>query len=403
MNPPPTNASTAQPEPLAKRAPRPRVKKKDLRMLPDRPSRALLVAHPGSADLTVLVTNREDMAALWANGAFGTGTLSRSEPTWWDRTAAAAVAPTPDVTSEEEEDGEGVSEGGKGREKAIYVEDLAAQRKTRRTRQRYGEDGVLDVKKVAEFTARVRMAAGDLDLALESLCLMPEEAVYLASLDLLIVETEDRATLDTPTLWEQLVRAAGEAERFRARYAAYAYYRRAGWVPKCGSKFGVDYLLYSKGPQYAHSVHAVVVIPTPAHQRLELPTDHPAAWLKTTQRVVSHAKKRLLLCYVTLPSPRTAGRATTKSDDNATTVSTVIALLTFWACVAWYAAATTFALTRHWMRTGHWLPPSAAKSATANGTPKSAAPVGWLPTEVRGAQLREVEVRRWSVDRNREA
>ncbi|CAJ0868179.1 13528_t:CDS:2, partial [Entrophospora sp. SA101] len=36
-------------------------------------------------------------------------------------------------------------------------------------------------------------------------------------------------------------------------YVAYHYFRSLGWVVRCGMKFGVDYVLYEKGPPFKHS------------------------------------------------------------------------------------------------------------------------------------------------------
>ena len=40
---------------------------------------------------------------------------------------------------------------------------------------------------------------------------------------------------------------------FLVHYAAYHYYRSLGWVVKGGIKFCVDYLLYKRGPVFAHA------------------------------------------------------------------------------------------------------------------------------------------------------
>ena len=40
---------------------------------------------------------------------------------------------------------------------------------------------------------------------------------------------------------------------FLVHYVAYHYYRSLGWVVKGGIKFCVDYLLYKRGPVFAHA------------------------------------------------------------------------------------------------------------------------------------------------------
>ena len=52
-------------------------------------------------------------------------------------------------------------------------------------------------------------------------------------------------------------------ERFNIKYCAYEYFRNRGWVPKCGVKFGVDYLLYEPGgPMLYHSSLGVMIVLT---------------------------------------------------------------------------------------------------------------------------------------------
>ena len=47
--------------------------------------------------------------------------------------------------------------------------------------------------------------------------------------------------------------------RFSSRYVAYHFYRSRGWVPRCGLKFGVDFLLYVTGPRAYHATFSVLV------------------------------------------------------------------------------------------------------------------------------------------------
>ena len=93
----------------------------------------------------------------------------------------------------------------------------------------------------------------------EHLQLSSEEATYLAmELDLLRVFSPDDGSLLNPeTLWTHF---SSINNRFVEQYAAYHYYRSKGWVPKSGLKFGVDFLLYKEGPSFYHSTYAVVVV-----------------------------------------------------------------------------------------------------------------------------------------------
>ena len=91
----------------------------------------------------------------------------------------------------------------------------------------------------------------------EYLQLSSEEGTYLAvELNVLQVMSPDRSIVNTTTLWSHFLDING---RFVERYTAYQYYRNKGWVPKSGLKFGVDFLLYKEGPSFYHSTYAVVV------------------------------------------------------------------------------------------------------------------------------------------------
>ena len=47
--------------------------------------------------------------------------------------------------------------------------------------------------------------------------------------------------------------------RFACKFVAYHFYRSRGWVPRCGLKFGVDFLLYVFGPKDYHATFSLVV------------------------------------------------------------------------------------------------------------------------------------------------
>ncbi|KAK4910025.1 tRNA splicing endonuclease subunit sen2, partial [Elasticomyces elasticus] len=49
---------------------------------------------------------------------------------------------------------------------------------------------------------------------------------------------------------------------FLLSYAVYHHYRSQGWVVRSGIKFGVDYLLYNRGPAFSHAEFAVIVLPS---------------------------------------------------------------------------------------------------------------------------------------------
>ncbi|KAK5081094.1 tRNA splicing endonuclease subunit sen2 [Exophiala xenobiotica] len=87
---------------------------------------------------------------------------------------------------------------------------------------------------------------------------------------------------------------------FMVSYAVYHHYRSMGWVVRSGVKFGVDYLLYNRGPAFSHAEFAVTVLPNY--------TDGPKGkgkswwWLHGVNRVQAQVHKSLILCYVDIPS-----------------------------------------------------------------------------------------------------
>ncbi|KAL2020582.1 hypothetical protein VTK56DRAFT_8170 [Thermocarpiscus australiensis] len=99
----------------------------------------------------------------------------------------------------------------------------------------------------------------------------------------------------------------GPDDPFLVHYAVYHHFRSLGWVPRHGIKFGVDWLLYQRGPVFDHSEFGVVVMPAfsdplwEGHER-SVPK-RPWSWLMGVNRVLSHALKSLVLVYVDIPSP----------------------------------------------------------------------------------------------------
>lgn len=141
----------------------------------------------------------------------------------------------------------------------------------------------------------------------EHLQLSSEEASYLAmELGVLQVFSPDGSLMSTETLWTYFL---SMSDRFIELYSAYRYYRSRGWVPKSGLKFGVDFLLYKKGPSFYHSTYAVMV--TLFEQRvepvnLESLRNPPATGLTWREviamnRVNEAAGKELIVCYVVKP------------------------------------------------------------------------------------------------------
>ncbi|GKT41068.1 putative tRNA-splicing endonuclease subunit tsp-4 [Colletotrichum spaethianum] len=94
---------------------------------------------------------------------------------------------------------------------------------------------------------------------------------------------------------------------FLVNYAVYHHFRSLGWVPRAGIKFGVDWMLYARGPVFDHAEFGAIILPSYSDQwwkdsdrQLPRKTWH---WLHGVVRVLSHVQKSLVLVYVDVPPP----------------------------------------------------------------------------------------------------
>lgn len=101
--------------------------------------------------------------------------------------------------------------------------------------------------------------------------------------------------------------ALGPDDPFLVNYAVYHHFRSLGWVPRHGIKFGVDWILYQRGPVFDHSEFGIMVMPAfsdPLWQEHEHDVLAKSwSWLMGVNRVLSHVLKSLVLVYVDIPPP----------------------------------------------------------------------------------------------------
>ncbi|OTB00180.1 hypothetical protein M426DRAFT_324494 [Hypoxylon sp. CI-4A] len=94
---------------------------------------------------------------------------------------------------------------------------------------------------------------------------------------------------------------------FLVHYAAYHHFRSLGWVARPGIKFGVDWMLYNRGPVFSHAEFAVIVLPAYTDPWWKAqgrqPPERSWHWLHTVNRVQSTALKTLVIAYVDIPPP----------------------------------------------------------------------------------------------------
>lgn len=129
-------------------------------------------------------------------------------------------------------------------------------------------------------------------------CLLLVEAFYLAhAMNTLTVYSPSGDAMDHLELWRAFLTADSGHP---VQYAAYHHLRIHGWVPRCGLKFGVEYLAYREGVGQYHSSYCVKVRDvSEACVRGTGP-----GWLEVTalQRVAEGAGKNLLVVDVAVPS-----------------------------------------------------------------------------------------------------
>ena len=150
---------------------------------------------------------------------------------------------------------------------------------------------------------------GDSTAVTEYLQLSSEEAFYLQHEEEVL---EVRSSLVEKSytsceLWNFFCECDGH---FIGKYKAYRYYKKQGWVPKSGLKFGVDFLLYKHGPAYYHSSYGVLVRMIDQSTNSGLVGESGNGGLTwhdviSLCRVNESAGKDLLICYITKPSDMT--------------------------------------------------------------------------------------------------
>ncbi|KAL6879226.1 hypothetical protein J3F83DRAFT_293475 [Trichoderma novae-zelandiae] len=156
----------------------------------------------------------------------------------------------------------------------------------------------------------------------EHLQLMPEEAFFL-SFGLGVLEITDPASgrvLSRQDLFHLFRQYSYFPPRngpdepdlepddgFLVHYAVYHHFRSLGWVPRAGIKFGVDWLLYARGPVFDHAEFGLIVIPSYSDEWWKKEGRQgprkPWSWLHSVVRVLSHVTKSLVLIYVDVPPP----------------------------------------------------------------------------------------------------
>ena len=305
-----------------------------------------------SSTLSVHVTNESAALALWENGFFGKGSLSRSEPSWLEREhrrrGIIAQVTSEEVTQKRRAERQEFKRERAWKEKAAIEETLRKERMNGKIepspqiRDAGGsQDSQVPLLTKASASEAVAPDTKTPDSALESrpgtghtrsasptatpnqehLQLNMEEALFL-SCGLGVLKVFSGGTGKIIPMHELLslfithstfpaISMSGSEQlkpdnRLLVSYVAYHHFRSLGWIVRPGIKFAVDLLLYNRGPVFAHAEFAVIVLPDYSHEywkKAERTCGKPWHWLHMVNRVQSQVRKTLVLCYVDIPPP----------------------------------------------------------------------------------------------------
>lgn len=315
---------------------------------------------------SIHVTDPKAIRALWEQGFWGSGSLSRSEPQWLAqekrKRGLDAITTSEEVTRKRREE-----------RRQFKLERAKAQREA--IEQQLREEGKLDAETNLEelvengsvsespmgtlYPADTSVPLGDVTAAnggsvidavektfaeetptfdaeihdQEHLQLTFEEAFFLsyvlgvldvyhndtvlgsAGLLRLVCAQADFSPNgnDTSNADLTLASAIEPDNSFMLKYVVFHHFRSLGWVVRPGIKFACDYLLYLRGPAFTHAEFAIMIIPaysdpywSATSARAEVCKKKEQRdwwWLHRLNRVQTQVHKTLLLVYVEVPPP----------------------------------------------------------------------------------------------------
>lgn len=293
---------------------------------------------------SIHVTDAESIRALWEQGFWGKGSLSRSEPQWLlaerrRRGVEAATASTQVTQARREERRQFKLERAKAQRDAIE-QQLRQEGKLEAdgTLDELVDEGVVTESPrggvyiaeageavgpaaVSEVEEKLADASVEEIKDIEHLQLTPEEAFYLTyvlgALDIIqgdfvngnmalpawyllrlysayaLAPVDDAHLISLKKMFQYRARLADKTaalpptlqiapdNAFLLKYVVYHHFRSLGWVVRPGIKFAVDYLLYLRGPAFHHAEFGVQIIPSYSHPY----------WSETPERA-AHKKEK---------------------------------------------------------------------------------------------------------------
>ncbi|CDK24380.1 unnamed protein product [Kuraishia capsulata CBS 1993] len=245
---------------------------------------------------------------LWRRGFYGKGTLSRSEPSWFNRTKRRLrLDEGTELSSEEiiaqrrhqrEEFKRQRQELDALERRYKLEEDSANLARVEKLRHALTETKGRHARSstpVEEVEIRpeddVLIQEGKLQ-NIEVLQLSHTETLFLKLIGCIDIQSED-GPVGLKTAWMQILGLEFTSEDSRLlRFIAYAHYRSLGWCVRSGLKFASDFLLYQRGPPFQHAKYTLRVCGV---------KEGSMSWIRYSgiNRVVSGVKKTMVLSYVT--------------------------------------------------------------------------------------------------------
>ncbi|KAI5965692.1 SEN2 [Candida pseudojiufengensis] len=273
------------------------------------------------------VVDPKVMIKLWREGFFGKGILSRSEPTWYERTIERLnlVSSTNSKLTMEQVTKIRRNERNEFKKKRQRLQELILKQR----QNIISEDEINEMNKIDEELVEFRKKEGlDLDnivdeeveqtreedtaiidpttkslIKLEFLQLQTVEAFFL-KFALNRIEINDLSVRDLFIKCCKLYDDDDEIKtnnKFILNYVIYHYFRSKGWCVRSGIKFGVDFLLYKRGPPFSHAEYCISIFQNSNSLGSNI-SELDWFQMSTKARVVGGVKKNYIHCYIESPN-----------------------------------------------------------------------------------------------------
>ena len=331
---------------------------------------------------SVHVTDEIAIRALWENGFFGKGSLSRSEPSWLDREkrkrGLLVNETSEEVTKQRREERKKFKKERARKEREAIDEKLIEEKRsnenggtaTPTARAKYEGVNGGPVQSLAEsiealvvqepedpptlaplltqsngpnhkqsLNGHTQPTFTDPDSTKHSienqehLQLTPSEAFFLTyGLGILSIYPSASPDPSLPLSTSHLLRlfrytsyqpsttsSLRPDDPFLLSYITYHHFRSLGWVVRPGLKFGVDWLLYLRGPVFSHAEFAIIVLPAyidaswreneEVRKETEKREKRSWWWVHCVNRVQSQVRKTLVVAWVEVPGMEEVDKA----------------------------------------------------------------------------------------------